>query len=202
MIKIIKILAFLMLVSITSAESKLEQAKELVITSYGSLLDSFENRIKAIMGEETKEKEEREYKFVVGFSPYTKHTKTKHLNEGLFDNNKLVQVGVSKNNITISYTYFENSFFTDSHAVMIEFKDYLKESKWFYKYGVGIVKGYENDKPFTNKRNEERVEKTYLNFYRDYSILGTVGIGYTYKRVDFTIDLFGECLVTGIRYKF
>lgn len=171
---IVKILAFLMLVSITSAE---------------------------IVEEEKKEKE-REYKLVVGFSPYTKHAKSKHLNEGLFDNNKLVQLGVSKNNITISYTYFENSFFTDSYAVMIEFKEYLKESNFFYKYGAGIVKGYEYDKPFIDKAGNNMIEKSYLNFYKDFSFLGTVGVGYSYKRVDFTIDLFGECLVTGIRYQF
>ena len=195
---------FILLVSITSAEELEKNYKEKIKSLFDVVKLEYADKVSLLQKffVEEVEEEKKECRYKLGFSPYAKHLKSEHLNEGSFSNNNLLQLGIEKDNYTISITYFENSFFKDSIAIMLDKKVYIKDSDWFLKFGAGLVKGYENNRLFANKNGEERIEKSFFTVYKDFGVLAVGGVGYTFKQVDFEINMFGECLVTGVSYRF
>ena len=197
----------LLICSITSAEDNVyNQVKELFKITSEYIVDNSGEVLKYI-GEREIEPAKREFEISIGLSPFTQHLMTDNLNEGFFSENQLVQLGVEKNNISITFTYFENSYYNESYLIMIDKKYYRhKEEKeirsWFLRWGLGVVKGYERDGDiFHREGNTYYSEKSNFVLFDDIGVIGTVGIGYTYKKFDFSIDFFGECAVLGIEYK-
>lgn len=202
-------IAFLMLMicSITSAEdTTYNQVKELFRVTSEYIVDNSGEILKYIAEREI-EPAERDFDITIGLSPYTQHLFTDNLNEGLFSENQLIQLGVEKNNISITFTYFENSYYNDSYLIMIDKKYYRKEDDkekrdWFLRWGLGVVKGYERDGDIYHREgNTYYAEKSNFVLFDDIGVIGTVGAGYTYKKFDFSLDFFGECAVLGVEYK-
>ena len=196
---IIRIILFIAFVSIASAYSM--QDFNLKVDSYFQEETLTENEDKG---------KEREWRIVVGTSFYTSHLKT----EDLFEQSNLKQYGVEWKNYTISYSGFINSYNNKSHMIMLDHKWFFKESNFYFKAGAGIVKGYEKKVKYVYDSYEyEENGKTYIYeyfienknkfvFYKDYGILGTVGVGYrAFNIIDVEINVFGEAIIIGARVR-
>lgn len=205
--KTIFALFMLLICSVTSAENKIyNEVTELFKITSEYLADNSGEVLKYIVEREI-EPTKREFEISIGLSPYTQHIISDNLNEGFFSKNNLVQLGVEKNNVSITFTYFENSYYNESYLLMIDKKYYSHEKEkeirsWFLRWGVGVVKGYERDGDiFHREGNTYYSEKSNFVLFDDIGIIGTVGFGYTYKKFDFSVDFFGECAVLGVEYK-
>lgn len=198
---IFKIILFIALVSITSAYT---------MEDFNFALQNFNQEVEEKFMEEKTEEEDRQWKIVVGTSFYTDHLKT----DGMFEKNNLKQYGIEYKDWTVSYNGFINSFEQESHMIMIDKKTFLKETNFYWKAGLGIVKGYKKEGRYINKEKtwEENgqihhwFEYTDYNnkfvFYKDYGLMGTVGVGYrALEHFDLEVNLFGEAIIMGVKVR-
>lgn len=194
---IIKIILFIAFVSVTSAFDD----------TYQSLLETqtyLEKKVNVFLGKEVEEEKEekRNWRLVIGTSFYTDHLKT----DGMFEKNNLKQYGVEYKDWTVSYNGFINSYEKKSHMIMLDKKTYFKESGFYFKAGAGIVKGYEKEGIYITNKTQHYYE--YVRFdnkfvvYKDYGLLGTIGLGYSiYDIIDIEVNLFGEAIIMGVRVR-
>ena len=129
---------------------------------------------------------------------------TNHLfeeyNGVLNEHNNLIGIGVEYKNYELTYLNFDNSFGQSTDAISLRKNVDLK---WniSYNYGVAFTKGYTKDYVFT-KDNMEYTAPNNFVLYKDYGIIPTIGLTYNTKHIDLNCDLFGNALITSIKYKF
>jgi hypothetical protein len=142
-------------------------------------------------------KKTKKYYVIVGLS-------TTHLFEPnrniLNENNDLFGFGMEYGDMDLSFLHFNNSFYQPTNAIIlrksIDFKWNIK-----YNFGVSIINGYEKTCYLTS--GELRYE-FYNGFvlYENIGIMPTVGLSYDIEDVQLNADLFGNALITSIKYKF
>lgn len=111
------------------------------------------------------------------------------------ENNNLIVLEYEKNNKSVMFGIFENSFFEDSFMIM---GGYKFEKKGFYiNLRVGVCKGYNAvDVLYSNTSPDYPYEfKNFNVIYKDWSVIGTIGAGYTYKKMSLEVDVFGTDIV-------
>ncbi|MGL4403833.1 MAG: hypothetical protein ACRCTS_08990 [Fusobacteriaceae bacterium] len=84
-------------------------------------------------------------------------------------------------NTSLGFAYFENSFYNDSYLLAVN--HYLRpfsHKRIFLSGSAGIIKGYEKENIIVDKRTGEELKKSKFNtnFYKDYIVGGSVGVGY------------------------
>lgn len=140
----------------------------------------------------------------IGISPYTKHFGKYHnaYNEGQFGNNELIKFGIEFDyNKSINLTTFENSCFQRTTAITLEYKDKFYNN-FFWLVGTGIAKGYEKGRVFKGKDGYYYDEKSTLHISNDVTGVFYLGIGVEDGNYDYTVQIYGNCIVTGITYRF
>jgi len=129
---------------------------------------------------------------------------TTHLSElcrqELNEDNHLYGIGFEYKKYELTYLNFDNSFGQNTDAILLRKNVDLK---WniSYNYGVAFTKGYTKDYVFT-KDNMEYIAPNNFVLYKDYGIIPTIGLTYNTKHIDLNCDLFGNALITSIKYKF
>ena len=118
----------------------------------------------------------------------------------LNEHNNLIGVGVEYKKYELSYLNFDNSFGQNTDAVLIR-KNIDMKYKTSYNYGVAFTKGYTKNYVFV-KDGVEYIAPNSFVLYKDYGITPTVGLTYNTKHIDLNCDLFGNALITSVKYKF
>ncbi len=111
------------------------------------------------------------------------------------ENNNLIVLEYEKNKKSVMFGVFENSFFNDSFMLM---GGYKFEKKGFYlTLRADICKGYNAvDILYSNTTANYTYEfKNFNVIYKDWSVIGTIGVGYTYKKMSLEVDVFGSAIV-------
>ena len=75
--------------------------------------------------------------------------------------------------------------------------------KWnmSYNYGVSVVVGYDKDYVL-HKNGMTYTASNNFVIYDNIGIMPTIGLTYNTKHVDLNCDLFGNALITSVKYKF
>ena len=142
-------------------------------------------------------KKTKKYYVVVGLS-------TTHLFEPnrdvLNENNDLFGFGVEYGDMDLSFLHFNNSFYQPTNAIVlrknVDFKWNIK-----YNFGVLVVNGYnKNYKAVINGYNYEASNGFVL--YENIGIMPTVGLSYDIGDTQLNADLFGNALITSVKYRF
>ena len=129
---------------------------------------------------------------------------TNHLfeeyNGVLNEHNNLIGIGVEYKKYELTYLHFDNSLYQKTNAIL--FRKNI-DMKWnmSYNYGVAFTKGYVKDYVFIED-NIEYIAPNNFVLYKDYGIIPTIGLTYNNKHIDLNCDLFGNALITSIKYKF
>ena len=112
----------------------------------------------------------------------------------------MIGIGVEYKKYELTYLNFDNSFRQKTNAILLRKNVDLK---WniSYNYGVAFTKGYTKDYVFT-KDNMEYIAPNNFVLYKDYGIIPTIGLTYNTKHIDLNCDLFGNALITSVKYKF
>ena len=141
----------------------------------------------------------------VAYSLDTSHVKYgKYKNEYSFnEDNKVISLEYKKGKDIIGITEFNNSFYNQSFGIY--YARAIKVSKKMYGiYRLGILKGYHEEDSLLSNYKTERI---YFNnptvFYKDYSLMASVGLGYNFsKHLAIESDLCSNAVVTAIKYTF
>ena len=138
-----------------------------------------------------------DYKINLAIGLFTHHVdNTTYVDDYSYnEKNDLIILEYEKNNKSIMFGVFENSFFEDSFMLM---GGYKFEKKGFYlSLRAGVCKGYNAvDVLYSNANPEYSYEfKNFNVIYKDWSVIGTIGVGYTYKKMSLEVDVFGTAIV-------
>ena len=129
---------------------------------------------------------------------------TNHLfeedNGVLNEHNNLIGVGVEYKKYELTYLNFDNSFGQNTDAVSIR-KNIDMKYKISYNYGVSIVVGYEKNYVL-HKNGMTYTAPNNFVIYDNIGIMPTIGLTYNTKHADLNCDLFGNALITSVKYKF
>ena len=142
-------------------------------------------------------KKTKKYYVVVGLS--TTHLFEQNRNV-LNKNNDLFGFGVEYGDMDLSFLHFNNSFYQPTNAIIlrknIDFKWNIK-----YIFGVSVVNGYNrNYKIVVNGYNYEANNSFVL--YENIGIMPTIGLSYDVGNTQINADLFGNALITSVKYRF
>ena len=140
----------------------------------------------------------------VAYSIDTTHVKYgKYKNEYSFnEDNKVISLEYKKGKNIIGITEFNNSFYNQSYGVYYGHTTKIKKFELLYR--LGIIKGYNAEDSLLSDDKKERI---YFNnptvFYKDYSLMASVGIGYNFsKHLAIETDILSNAIVTNIKYTF
>lgn len=129
---------------------------------------------------------------------------TTHLSElcrqELNEDNDLYGIGFEYKKYELTYLNFYNSFGQNTDAILIR-KNVDIKYKISYNYGVAFTKGYTKDYVFIEDGMEYTAPNNFV-LYKDYGVMPTIGLTYNTKHVDLNCDLFGNALITSVKYKF
>ena len=142
-------------------------------------------------------------KIILGYGLTTNHYKEFDRNADDYEfneSNDLVTLEYEKNNKSVLLGTFANSFGNDSVMLLSGYK-FDKNNKGFYSIiRAGICKGYNQVDELPSKTQD--FNYTFVNplvFYKDYSLIGTVGAGYKIGYISLEADILGTALVTAIK---
>ena len=118
----------------------------------------------------------------------------------LNEHNNLIGVGVEYKKYELTYLHFDNSLYQKTNAIL--FRKNV-DIKWniSYNYGVSIVVGYEKDYVL-HKNGMKYTAPNNFVICDNVGIMPTIGLTYNTKHVDLNCDLFGNALITSVKYKF
>ena len=140
----------------------------------------------------------------VGYSLDTTHVKHgKYKNEYSFnEDNKVISLEYNKGKNIIGITEFNNSFNNQTYGVYYGHTTKMKKFELIYR--LGILKGYnEEDSLLSNDGTREIYFNNPTVFYKDYSLMATVGIAYNFsKHLAIETDLISNAIVTSVKYTF
>ena len=142
-------------------------------------------------------KKTKKYYVVLGLS-------TTHLFEPnrdiLNENNDLFGFGVEYGDIDLSYLHFNNSFYQPTNAIVlrknVDFKWNIK-----YNFGVSFVNGYNRNYKTIINNYEYEASNSFV-IYKNLGIMPTVGLSYDVDNIQLNANLFGNALITSVKYKF
>ena len=161
----------------------------------GSINKGIENLIE--LKNSTNKKEKVEPYIVIGLS-------TNHLFEEseniLNEHNNLIGVGVEYKKYELTCLHFDNSLYQKTNAIL--FRKNV-DIKWnvSYNYGVSVVVGYEKDYVLYKNGVKYTAPNNFV-IYDNVGIMPAIGLTYNTKHVDLNCDLFGNALITSVKYKF
>ena len=120
--------------------------------------------------------------------------------EVLNENNHLYGIGFEYKKYELTYLNFDNSFRQNTDAILIRKN---VDMKWniSYNYGVAFTKGYTKNYVFTKDGVNYKAPNGFV-LYKDYGVMPTIGLTYNTKHIDLNCDLFGNALITSVKYKF
>ena len=141
----------------------------------------------------------------VGYSLDTTHVKHgKYKNEYSFnEDNKVISLEYNKGKNIIGITEFNNSFNNQTYGIY--YGSSIKINKKIYgSYKIGLLKGYNAEDSLLS---DDKTQRIYFNnptvFYKDYSLMATVGIGYNFsKHLALETDILSNAVVSSIKYTF
>ena len=140
----------------------------------------------------------------ISYSVDTSHVKYgKYKNEYSFnEDNKVISLEYKKGKNIIGITEFNNSFYNKSYGIYYGHTTKIKKFELLYR--LGIIKGYNAEDSLLSDDKKERI---YFNnptvFYKDYSLMATVGIGYNFsKHLALETDILSYAVVTSVKYTF
>ena len=135
---------------------------------------------------------------------------TNHVKYGNFKNeyefnedNDLITLEYRLKNDSLGIATFENSFYNQSYAVY--YGHYSKlTNKLELNYKVGICKGYNSeDVLYSNDKNSAFYFKNQTVFYKDYSVLATIGLQYNFSNhLAVSCDLLSNAIESSVKYTF
>lgn len=135
---------------------------------------------------------------------------TNHVKYGNFKNeyefnedNNLITLEYRLKNDSLGIAMFENSFYNQSYAVYYgHYSNLTKKLELNYK--VGICKGYNSeDVLYSNDKNSAFYFKNQTVFYKDYSVLATVGLQYSFSNhLAVNCDLLSNAIESSVKYTF
>ena len=120
--------------------------------------------------------------------------------EVLNEHNNLIGIGFEYKKYELTYLNFDNSFGQNTGAILLR-KNVDMKHKTSYNYGVAFTKGYTKNYMFTKNGVNYKAPNNFV-LYKDYGVMPTVGLTYNTKHIDFNCDLFGNALITSVKYKF
>lgn len=145
-------------------------------------------------------------KITIGYGLTTNHYTSfdKNSNDYEFnENNELVTIEIEKNNKSILLGIFTNSFGNESYMLLAGYKFDKNKKDWYSIIRAGICKGYNSVDELPSKTQD--FNYTFVNptvFYKDYSAIGSFGVGYTIKDVSLECNLLGTAVVSAIKVSF
>lgn len=112
----------------------------------------------------------------------------------------MIGVGIEYKKYELTYLHFDNSLYQETNAIL--FRKNV-DMKWniSYNYGVSVVFGYEKDYVLHKNCMSYTAPNNFV-IYDNIGIMPTIGLTYNTKHVDLNCDLFGNALVTSVKYKF
>ena len=120
--------------------------------------------------------------------------------EVLNEHNNLIGIGFEYKKYELTYLNFDNSLYQKTNAILIR-KNIDMKWNLSYNYGVAFTKGYTKNYVFTKNGVNYKAPNSFV-LYKDYGIIPTIGLTYNTKHIDLNCDLFGNALITSIKYKF
>ena len=118
----------------------------------------------------------------------------------LNEHNNLIGIGVEYKKYELTYLNFDNSLYRKTNAILLR-KNIDIKYKISYNYGVAFTKGYTKNYVFTKDGVNYKAPNNFV-LYKDYGVMPTIGLTYNTKHIDLNCDLFGNALITSIKYKF
>ena len=118
----------------------------------------------------------------------------------LNEHNNLIGVGIEYKKYELTYLHFDNSLYQKTNAILFR-KNVDLKWKISYNYGVSIVFGYEKNYMFYKNGVSYLAPNSFV-IYDNIGIMPTIGLTYNTKHVDLNCDLFGNALITSVKYKF
>ena len=140
-----------------------------------------------------------------GYSLNTTHIKSPSRDYDFIEDNQVFTLEKRNESEIKGFTHFTNSFWNESMMIYIgKIKD--KNNKGFYwSYKVGLCKGYNKIDYLPSKTvdNMYWVFNNHLVFYKDYSIVPLVSLGYKLNK-DLSVEsvLSGNAIITNIKITF
>ena len=196
-----KLLIFLALITVVEAESLFNRVE---LTRIAQESAEKVNRIQKI-GNVIKDNTR---KYSIGYSINTTHIKNFDENGHdykYYEDNKVLTLETEKNKELIGLVAFKNSFGNDTIGVYGGKKIDKNNKSWYGVYRLGILNGY-NYTDSLRSLTDETVVYNYRNhtvFYRDYSLLAEVGLGYQVnKSLALETNLIANAVVTSVKYTF
>jgi hypothetical protein len=142
-------------------------------------------------------------KITLGYGLTTNHYTSfdKNSNDYEFnENNELVTIEIEKNNKSILLGSFTNSFGNESYMLLTGYK-FDKNNKGFYSIvRAGICKGYNSVDELPSKT--QNFNYTFVNptvFYKDYSVIGSIGAGYSIGNISLEANVLGTAFITALK---
>ena len=118
----------------------------------------------------------------------------------LNEHNNLIGVGIEYKKYELTYLHFDNSLYQKTNAILCRKN---VDMKWnlSYNYGVSVVVGYEKNYVLHKDGMSYTAQNNFV-IYDNIGIMPTIGLTYNTKHVDLNCDLFGNALITSVKYKF
>ena len=118
----------------------------------------------------------------------------------LNEHNNLIGVGIEYKKYELTYLHFNNSLYQKTNAILFRKNVDLK---WniSYNYGISVVVGYEKDYVL-HKNGMKYAAPNNFVICDNVGIMPTIGLTYNTKHVDLNCDLFGNALITSVKYEF
>ena len=146
--------------------------------------------------------------YSLGFSINTTHIT--HFDENrkdykFYEDNNVLTIESEKNKELLGIVAFKNSFGNDTIGVYGGKKFDKNNKSWYGVYRLGLIKGY-NYIDHLPSLTDETVIYDFRNhtvFYKDYSLLAEVGLGYQFnKSLALESNLIANAVVTSVKYTF
>ncbi len=118
----------------------------------------------------------------------------------LNEHNNLIGVGIEYKKYELTYLHFDNSLYQKTNAILFR-KNVDLRWNVSYNYGVSVVIGYEKDYVL-HKNGMKYTAPNNFVICDNIGIMPTIGLTYNTKHVDLNCDLFGNALITSVKYKF
>ena len=152
--------------------------------------------------------EASERTYSLGYSINTTHIKNFDENGHdykFYEDNKVLTLETEKNKELIGLVAFKNSFGNDTIGVYGGKKFDKNNKNMYFLMRGGILKGY-NYTDSLPSLTDKTVIYNYRNhtvFYKDYSLLAEVGLGYQVnKSLALELNLIANAVVTSVKYTF
>ena len=196
-----KLLIFLALITVVEAESLFNRVELTRIAQESAEKVNRIQKIDNVIKDNTR-------KYSLGYSINTTHIKNFDENGHdykFYEDNKVLTLETEKNKELLGLVTFKNSFGNDTIGVYGGKKFDKNNKNMYFLMRGGILKGYNYTDYLPSLTDATTIYdfRNHTVFYKDYSLLAEVGLGYQVnKSLALELNIIANAVVTSVKYTF